>query len=211
MSLKNDDKMISVTDSDYSDVFVATRDGYGLWYDISEVSPVGIRASGVKSIKLKDDIVVSSLLFDPSCEFISIIMDRGTAKRLKLSEVTKTTRANRGILLMKEIKSNPSKIVSIYIEKVKNEINITSIKENKTIKLSEISIMDRASNGSFIVKDRILYTYPVVKLISRDILDEPLETISDEKKTYDNKELDYVKKIDNKILTIDNLLDNIEN
>lgn len=211
MSLKNDDKLISVTDSDYSDVFVATRDGYGLWYDISEVSPVGIRASGVKSIKLKDDIVVSSLLFDPSCEFISIIMDRGTAKRLKLSEVTKTTRANRGILLMKEIKSNPSRIVSIYIEKVKNEINITSIKENKTIKLSEISIMDRASNGSFIVKDRILYTYPVVKLISRDILDEPLETISDEKKTYDNKELDYVKKIDNKILTIDNLLDNIEN
>lgn len=211
MSLKNDDKLISVTDSDYSDVFVATRDGYGLWYDISEVSPVGIRASGVKSIKLKDDIVVSSLLFDPSCEFISIIMDRGTAKRLRLSEVTETTRANRGILLMKEIKSNPSKIVSIYIEKVKNEINITSIKENKTIKLSEISIMDRASNGSFIVKDRILYTYPVVKLISRGILDEPLETISDEKKTYDNKDLDYVKKIDNKILTIDNLLDNIEN
>ena len=63
MSLKNDDNLISVTDSDYSDVFVATRDGYGLWYDISEVSPVGIRASGVKSIKLKDDIVVSSLLF----------------------------------------------------------------------------------------------------------------------------------------------------
>lgn len=210
ISLKNDDKLISVTDSDYSDVFVATRDGYGLWYDISEVSPVGIRASGVKSIKLKDDIVVSSLLFDPSCEFISVIMDRGTAKRLRLSEVTKTTRANRGILLMKEIKSNPSKIVSIYIEKVKNEINITSIKENKTIKLSEISIMDRASNGSFIVKDRILFTYPVVKLISRDTLNESLETISDEKKTYDSKELDYVKKIDNKILTIDNLLDNIE-
>ena len=70
--------------------------------------------------------------------------------------------------------------------------------------------MDRASNGSFIVKDRILFTYPVVKLISRDTLNESLETISDEKKTYDSKELDYVKKIDNKILTIDNLLDNIE-
>ena len=51
----------------------------------------------------------------------------------------------------------------------------------------------------------------MVKLITKKILDEPLETKKKKKKTCDSKELDYVKKIDNKILTIDNLLDNIEN
>ena len=47
-------------------------------------------------------------------------MDKGTAKRLKLSEIEKSSRANRGLLLMKEIKSNPSKIVKVpYIQKTK--------------------------------------------------------------------------------------------
>ena len=49
-------------------------------------------------------------------------MDKGTAKRLKLSEIEKTSRANRGILLMKEIKSNPSKIIKTYLIPNKEEI-----------------------------------------------------------------------------------------
>ena len=98
------------------------KKGYGLWYNVDEIPVTGIRASGVKSIKLKDDEVVSSHLFDSSCEYITIIMDKGTAKRLKLSEVEKTSRANRGILLMKEIKSNPSKIIKTYLLLSKEEI-----------------------------------------------------------------------------------------
>jgi topoisomerase-4 subunit A len=124
INLKDDDRVIDVDYSNNDSVFVATKNGYGLWYDISEVSEVGIRASGVKSIKLKDDEVVSSCLFNPNCEYITIIMDKGTAKRLRLSEIEKTSRANRGILLMKEIKSNPSKIIKTYLLPSKEEIII---------------------------------------------------------------------------------------
>ena len=205
IKLKDDDRVESISTDDYTDVFVATRDGYGLWYDISEVSVVGIRASGVKSIKLKNDEVVCGVLFDSNQEYISIIMDKGTAKRLKLSEISKTTRGNRGILLMKEIKSNPSKIVNCYILPCKQEINVVSTKETKKIKLNEISIMDRQSNGSFIVKDRIVNTYLINSMDDNsNVMDEPIEVKS-------NKELDIVKKVDNRIMTIDDLLDNIEN
>ena len=215
INLKDDDKVVDVDYSNNSSVFVATKNGYGLWYDVEEVSVVGIRASGVKSIKLKDDEVVSSCLFNPSCEYITIIMDKGTAKRLKLSEIEKTSRANRGILLMKEIKSNPSKIVKTYLLPSKDEIVIDSISGGKEVKLTEISIMDRQSNGSFVVKDRVVDTHKCVSLMDRyndsDNVLVNVDVIAEKKNVISNKETKTLKNIDDKIMTIDEILNNIEN
>lgn len=214
IKLGQGDKVINVSYSDNNDVFVATQMGYGLWYDISEVSVVGIRASGVRSIKLKDDEVVSSYLFDPKDEYVTIITDKGTAKRMKLENIEKTSRANRGIQLMKTIKSNPSKIISSYIVPKDTELVITSIAEVKPVKLTEIAIMDKQSNGSFIVKDRVLDTYRKSKLISdNDNQKNQIEevSVSDKKDTSNtNKEYKTLKNIDEKIMTIDEILDEIE-
>ncbi len=214
IKLQDGDLVVSVDYSNNTDIFVATRKGYGLWYDVAEVSVVGIRASGVKSIKLKDDEVVSSCLFDPNCEYVTIITDKGTGKRLKLSELEKTSRANRGILLMKEIKSNPSKIIDCYLLPSKEELMITSIAEVKIIKLTEISIMDRQSNGSFVVKDRIIDTAKVAKMISHnDVKNDEAKIVADEDKQVvikGNKEYKSLKNIDEKMLSIDEYLDDIE-
>ncbi len=209
IKLQENDKVVSVDYSNYSDVFVATKNGYGLWYSIDEVSVVGIRASGVKSIKLKDDEVVSSMLFASDTEYITIVTDKGTAKRLRLSEIDKTSRANRGILLMKEIKSNPSKIIDCYLVSSKEEIEVTSIAEVKRVKLTEIAIMDRPSNGSFIVKDRIINTHIVSKLTSNENVITNVKEESDNKIII-NKELKSLKTIDDKMLSIDEYLDDIE-
>ena len=56
--------------SSNQNVFVATKNGYGLWYDIEEVSVVGIKATGVKSINLKNDEVVSGLVFSTNNDYI---------------------------------------------------------------------------------------------------------------------------------------------
>ena len=211
IKMQADDLVISVSDSDMDDLFVTTKNGYGLWYSASEVSVVGIRASGVKSIKLKDDEVVSSCLFNPDCEYITIITDKGTAKRLKLSNVEKTSRANRGILLMKEIKSNPSKIINSYLINSKEEIMVRSIAEEKQIKLTEISIMDRQSNGSFIVKDRIMDTYRIAKMIEPN-KEKEVNTNSEvvTPVSVNNKEYKALADIDKKIMTIDSMLETLE-
>ena len=218
IKMQADDLVISVSDSDMDDLFVTTKNGYGLWYSASEVSVVGIRASGVKSIKLKDDEVVSSCLFNPDCEYITIITDKGTAKRMKLENILKTSRANRGVQLMKTIKSNPSKIVSSYIVPKDTELVITSIAEVKPVKLTEIAIMDKQSNGSFIVKDRVLDTYKKCKLISdkdnskdnNKVVDNDTVIINDSNNIFKDKEYKSLKNIDEKIMTIDEILDNIE-
>ena len=213
INLKDDDLVIDVDYSNNSEVFVATRNGYGLWYSIDEASVVGIRASGVKSIKLKDDYVVSSCLFDDNCEYITIIMDKGTAKRLKLSDVEKTSRANRGILLMKEIKSNPSKIIKTYLLNSKEEIVINSISGSKEVKLTDISIMDRQSNGSFVVKDRVMDTYRIVSIISQNDTVLKNDTGVNEVKIVNSnsKEVKTLRNVDSKMMTIDEILNSMEN
>ena len=215
MKLQIGDEVIAVDYSNNHDIFVATHKGYGLWYDTSEVSVVGIRASGVKSIKLKDDYVAVSQVFNPECEYITIITDKGTAKRLKLSEIEKTTRGNKGILLMKEIKSNPSRIMTAYLVSAKEDITVVTIAGSKVVKLTEIAIMDRQSNGSFIAKDRLLTTYRNIKLLGKDELSKEETTnnqqVINEAPVRMSREYKSLKNIDEKMNQIEIQLDDIEN
>ena len=210
MKLKDNDELVSVCYEDKNNVFVATKNGYGLWYNTSEISVIGLKAAGVKSINLKNDEVVCGLLFDDNEEFISILTDKGTGKRLKLTEFEKGSRANRGLLLMKEIKSNPSKIVKVYITNTKKEINIITTNGVKKIKLNEMPIMDRYSNGSYVVKDKIEDVYIVEGIKSKDDIELSITTITTNNIDTNNKEKTSLKEIDDRFMTIDDLLDNME-
>ena len=208
MKLKDDDLVVDVSYDNKNNVFIATKNGYGLWYNTNEISVIGLKAAGVKSINLKNDEVVSGMLFDDNEEYISIVTDKGTGKRLKLTEFEKGSRANRGLLLMKEIKSNPSKIVKVYITNTKKEINIVTIKGTKTVKLNEMPIMDRYSNGSYVVKDRVTDVYTIESIKSKDDIE-----VSDIKEVVlpDNtKNQTSLKEVDDRFMTIDDLLNNIE-
>ena len=227
MKIKDNDEVIDVTISSDPNVFVATKNGYGLWYKANEISEVGLKAGGVKSINLKDDEVVSGIIFSDLEEYITIITDKGTAKRLKLSEIPLGTRANRGLLLMKEIKSTPSKIKKCYITSNKNSILILTDKGFTQVKLTEIPIMDRYSNGSYLVKHRILDTALIISLIEKeneiinDIPPKEEEPIIKEEKEEPPKKVETPSKpqeehiiqeelnledIDKQIMTIDDLL-----
>ena len=201
MNLKDDDKVVNVTLSNNSNVFVATKNGYGLWYDVNEISVVGVKASGVKAINLKNDEVVSGLVFNANNDYITILTDKGTGKRLKLTDFEKGARANRGLLLMKEIKSNPSKIVKVYIENSKVDIGVVTDKYEKKVKLTEIPIMDRYSNGSYVVKDKIINSYLFIDSLMENTYEEDVII---------PKVNNSLKEIDDRIMTIDDLLDNIE-
>ena len=203
MKLKDNDEVVNVSYDNKENIFIATRNGYGLWYKTNEVSPVGIKAAGVKSINLKNDIVVSGELFD-NTTYISIITDKGTAKRLKFEELEQGTRANRGTLLMKAIKSNPSKIINVYLLSGKENLGIVTDNYIKYIKINDIAIMDRLSNGSYIVKDKINTTFKVCNLITKENfskkedkdLEEPQKEVS-------------LEEVDSKMLTIDGILKNV--
>ena len=147
-------------------------------------------------------------------EFITILTDKGTAKRMRFSEIDMGSRGNRGLMFMKEIKSNPSKIVKVYVTNPKNNIVVISNNYTKEIKLTEIPIMDRYSNGSYIIKDKIKDSYLLKEMITKEDFDS-LEYIEDKKPeqvalSFDMLNKESLKQVDDEMVIINNFLDNIE-
>lgn len=214
MKLKDKDEVVNVTYSVDTNVLVVTKKGYGLWYKTSDINPVGIKASGVKSINLRDDEVVSGLLFPNDSEYITLFTDKGTAKRMRFTEIDMGTRGNRGLLFMKEIKSNPSHIVDAYVEDVKTEVVVVTKKYEKEMKIVDIPIMDRYSNGSFVVKDKIKDTYLKVQELSKDVLSglEYVEEVKPEQEqlSFDMLNKESLKEVDDRMVIINNFLDDVE-
>ncbi|PKR85620.1 DNA topoisomerase IV subunit A [Heyndrickxia camelliae] len=154
INLKGDDEVVDVHLTDGKmDVFLATYFGYGLWFNEEEVNIVGARAAGVKGINLKEgDFVVSGkIISNPEKEFIFIATQRGAIKKMKLSEFEKTTRAKRGVVMLRELKNNPHRIAGMDIVELNDSIFVQTEKNNiEQIHIGEMRANDRYSNGSFI-------------------------------------------------------------
>ncbi len=199
MKLKDDDRLISAFLSKYNNIFVSTNSGYGLWYDINEIPVVGLRTSGVKSINLKDkEEVVSVNNFD-NIEYISLITDKKTGKRMKLSEFEKSSRARRGLMILKEIKSNPYHVLKTFTENTNTHLVIRS-SENIIMKLTELPILDRYSTGSNITKNNIDDVNILVSLEKKEN-----ETEVNIQPTSIKPRIS-IQEIDDRLLTIDDFL-----
>lgn len=210
IKLKDNDEVVDVTMDAYNEVFIATKKGYGLWYDRSEIPTIGLRTAGVKAINLKDDEVVSGCVFDGSGEYVTVITLKGLAKRIKLSEFEKTSRAKRGLLLLREVKSNPQEILKVFVWDAKRNILLKSNGKDKDLKLTEIPIMDRYSTGSAISKLKLDLVSDIASLTKDDI--EKTKEISKpvtKEETKEKKEVS-IKEIDDKFMTIDDFLDNFD-
>ena len=198
IKLKDGDVVTDVTIEPYNNVLIVTNTGYSLMFNINEVPVTGIKSSGVKSIKLKDDYVVSGMLIDGSFEHIAIITNKGTAKRLRVSDIEMSVRARRGMLLIREVKTNPHRVLRVF--KVKKEL--IGIKKNNDIdyiKSTEIPIMDRLSTGSSIARS-ITDAFIAKNMENKNSMNvEVVEKVI-------TKENISLEEIDNKILTIDDFL-----
>ena len=194
IKLKDDDLVTNITDLDYKYTMIVTSNGYSLVFKTEEIPVVGLKTSGVKSISLKNDEVVSGNIYNDDFEYLTLITDKGTGKRIKLNEFNISTRARRGDRIIKDIKTNPYHIIKALIINYKETLNIKTSKDEFDLKLTELSISDKNSSGSNITKDKIL----AISVI-------PSLTEKEEKKKVE-KENVSLDDIDKKMLTIDDFL-----
>jgi topoisomerase IV subunit A len=157
VKLKGDDELVDVSlTNGNQDVFIATHFGYGLWFHEEEISLVGQRAAGVKGINLKAaDHLVSAFALPENPETAQIIVatQRGAMKKMKITEFDKTSRAKRGLVMVRELKSNPHRIVGMKLitEDEKEFVLETASGKQETITSSNFKPADRYNNGSFVV------------------------------------------------------------
>ncbi|AHC42334.1 MULTISPECIES: DNA topoisomerase IV subunit A [Bacillus] len=151
LNLKGDDELIDVHVTDGgSQLFIATRLGYGLWFGEDEVNVVGARAAGVKGINLKEgDTVVSGQILHETDSLV-LVTQRGAIKRMNLSEFEKTSRAKRGVVMLRELKKNPHRAVGVFACALADMITAETEKgERIEIAVKSLRANDRYSNGSF--------------------------------------------------------------
>lgn len=208
MKLKDDDYLIDAFIETKPAVFLTTNTGYALSFNTEEIPVVGVKASGVKAMKLKDDYLVSVSNFDyTKDEFVSVITSKGTGKRVRLNEFPISTRSRRGLLIIREVKTNPYSIVKTFVADNRDYFGIktSSIKE---IKVTELSIMDRYSTGSQITKKEIVDVYIVKQLLKREeAINNKTEDIAKIEKDIPKKEQISLEEIDDRLMTIDDFLD----
>ena len=206
MKLKADDRLVAVYPTLSKDLFIVTKHGYSLWFDCDEVPIVGLKTSGVKGINLKDDVVVSSMNFNAKTEeYVAVITDKGTGKRVRLTEFEKSSRARRGLLVLREVKTNPYLVLRAFITESKHRFGLKGT-DVEFYKLTELPIADRYSTGSTITKSYLEDAFLEVTLQK-----ETTEVIQSEeetpKKEEEPKKKVSLKEIDERLMTIDDFLD----
>ena len=213
MNLKDNDKVISAIVEEYDTVFLTTNEGYALSFKTEEIPVIGVKAAGVKAMKLKDDYLVAVNNFSYNeHEFVSVITTKGTGKRVRLSEFDLSSRTRRGILLIREVKTNPYEILTTFIDDSRNFIGLKNGDIN-IIKNTELPIADRYSTGSSISKHNLTNAFIVASLKKENNHQEQLVEVPDEvkqevveEKKVPKKEQISLQEIDDRLMTIDDFL-----
>ena len=196
IKLKDDDTVVDVMLDTNPDIFIATSLGYGLWFAKDEVPIVGIKASGVKAINLKDDTVVSTINFnEEASDYLAILTDKGTGKRVKLKDFEKSSRARRGLMTIRDVKTNPYHVIKALMPTNKDHIGLKN-GDITLIKPTELPITDRYSTGSTINK----------KGLTNAFLYKTLEKSTEKEDTIPKKDQVSLEDIDKRLMTIDDFL-----
>lgn len=181
--LKDDDEVVSVSNNSGKDTVIVTNSGYALRFNTDEIPEFGLKAGGVKAIKLSDDDAVSSaFVISENKEYLAIFTDKNTAKRIKVEDIEMSSRAKKGSLIIKSPKSKKYSIFKAFNISSKSIVGIVDGSIGY-LKSSDINIMDKQSVGSVITKKNIDNIFVVTKL--KEIKSSELKEKETKKETSD--------------------------
>lgn len=164
--LKDDsDQIVAVAPIKLDDVLLISKNGYALHFNIEEVPVVGAKAAGVKAMNLKaDDEIQVAFICNTSSFYL--LTQRGSLKRVSTEEIPATSRAKRGLQVLRELKNKPHRVFlagtvseqgfigDLFSTEVEDGDQTLVVQSNKGIIyetiLQDLNLSERTSNGSFI-------------------------------------------------------------
>ena len=159
------DQIVAVAPIKLDDVLLISQNGYALRFNIEEVPVVGAKAAGVKAMNLKaDDALQAAFICNTSSFYL--LTQRGSLKRVSCEEIPATSRAKRGLQVLRELKNKPHRVFlagavaeqgfvgDLFSTEVEENDQTLLVQSNKgTIyesRLQDLNLSERTSNGSFI-------------------------------------------------------------
>ncbi|WP_294761922.1 DNA topoisomerase IV subunit A [uncultured Lactobacillus sp.] len=160
LKMKKPDSMVVRVDlvksNSNDEIILFTHNAYAIRYNLAEIPESGAKSFGVKSVNLKPaDYVISYILINPDyldLVHVGIITQRGAFKQFKADLVNKVSRAKRGVLVLRELKTKPHRIVAVTSYGQDHTLIVTTTsKRHIKILTSDYPLGDRYSNGSFVI------------------------------------------------------------
>lgn len=168
----DDDAVIMIEPVQFNDLMLISQHGYALRFNLDDVPVLGAKAAGVKAINLKDGDLVTAAFF-VSSNSLYLLTQRGFIKRVATADIPATSRANRGLQVLRTLKNNNhtvfaaglvhqttadlsalTKTVDLFTEPVVEETSehqilsvLTSADEQIDVDLMSLSLSERTSNG----------------------------------------------------------------
>ncbi|HEQ4785645.1 TPA: DNA topoisomerase IV subunit A [Streptococcus pyogenes] len=170
VKLKDDkDRVVTLSPVIMEDLLLVTKNGYALRFSSQDVPIQGLKSSGVKGINLKNEDKLISAFSVTSNSFF-VLTQRGSLKRMAVDDIPQTSRANRGLLVLRELKAKPHRVFlaggvqsdtsaeqfDLFTDIPEEETNqqmlevISKTGQTYEIALETLSLSERTSNGSFI-------------------------------------------------------------
>lgn len=163
------DRVVALTPIVMEDLLLVTYHGYALRFSSQDVPIQGLKSSGVKGINLKNEDKLVSAFSGTSNSFF-VLTQRGSLKRMAVDDIPQTSRANRGLLVLRELKAKPHRVFlaggvqsdtsaeqfDLFTDIPEEETNqqmlevISKTGQTYEIALETLSLSERTSNGSFI-------------------------------------------------------------
>lgn len=185
--LKDDtDQIVAVAPIKLDDVVLVSQNGYALRFNIEEVPVVGAKAAGVKAMNLKEDDVLQSGFICNTSSFY-LLTKRGSLKRVSIEEILATSRAKRGLQVLRELKNKPHRVFlagavaeqGFVGDFFSTEVDVNDqtllVQSNKgTIyesRLQDLNLSERTSNGSFIsdtISDEEVFDAYLQEVVTED-------------------------------------------
>ncbi len=145
--IRPDDKLVSVKklSNELQDIFIATKLGYAIRFDESELRELGRNTMGVKGVDLrKGDEIIDSLLVTDD-EIVLTLTKNGYGQRTIIKEYRKTSRAAKGVI---NISLNESdEVIAIKVAKEKDLLIGSEQGQMIRVPVDSIRITHRKAKG----------------------------------------------------------------
>ncbi|MFX0007253.1 MAG: DNA gyrase subunit A [Candidatus Hermodarchaeota archaeon] len=152
--IRPDDELISVKrlSNELQDIFLATKLGYAIRFDESELRELGRNSMGVKGAELRENDEVIDTLLVTDDEIILTLTQNGYGQRTYVKEYRKTGRAAKGVKNITLDKIKDDKVIAIKIAKQMDILIGTEQGQMIRVPVDSIRITHRTAKGVKVIK-----------------------------------------------------------
>mgnify|MGYP000607414483 FL=1 len=161
IALNDDDEVVAVdiTDDVLSEVLIFSEKGEGLRFNLAEIPVTSTTAKGVKGMNLSRRQKLAAGIVLKDHHDLLLLTNRGTIKRIDISEIPKKRRTNKGVQLYKIVRSNPYLVRDACLMNATQYKNRANVRVNTTktgLLINAFDIKtDKTENGKSFIASKL--------------------------------------------------------